>query len=286
MYFRELVVRFRTEKSIGSYRNLSPIIYRLFARSVYQLLCLQKQLQCPECSFTNCLYRSLFENNPSHSKIVPPFSINHEKTDLEGFSVRFIFFEPVIDQISTLMLAILRLHNCFITEQEERISIRIESIYSGRQEAVYIENQDTLFIPEKEVMRWQPTTSAAVHLHFISPLKLQYGTHLVREFQWGTLVRNLYNRVATYHQIQAPPVWDLPPIHTISARRAQHQMQWVRSGSYTNRQGKRVFLEGLIGTVYLEQASPETIALLRLGEKIQVGEETSLGLGRYQMDII
>lgn len=141
-------------------------------------------------------------------------------------------------------------------------------------------------------------TTAQVTLRWLTPLRLQYqGKPVFRPQQLDApgLVRSLLRRQMQWQQItdqqrdaaasSQPDLMDLAQACALDTR----NMQWHDIQRHSSIQNQKLPLGGLIGSATLSgpnRALQALMPLLQMGEKLQIGKETVMGLGRYSLSAI
>lgn len=126
-----------------------------------------------------------------------------------------------------------------------------------------------------------------LRLRLLTPLRLTYGGGLCREPAFHVLVRNLLRRLhnlMVFHcDEEAPPLdgrfIDLAEGVTL-VRRDTRWHDWER---YSHRQERRMKLGGIVGELTYEGDLGPFLPLLVLGSWVNLGKNTSFGLGRYRV---
>lgn len=133
-------------------------------------------------------------------------------------------------------------------------------------------------------------TAAALRLDWQTPLRLQNQGRLLRDaamLDGQILVRALLRRHLQWCQLsgQEPVAAELflhaAKLCTLDAG----AMRWHELARVSSRQGRRLPLGGLLGSVVVQGSAPVIDCLQQLVEHVQplcVGKETAFGLGRYQ----
>lgn len=130
-----------------------------------------------------------------------------------------------------------------------------------------------------------------VKLEFVTPLRMRTKGEYNRNPDFvavgQALLRRLHLLTALYGDGDGDASWMKPLLRAAdeakTVRRDFRVWEWDRmSGS----QGRRIEMDGVVGTMEVEGDLKEWGEVLRLGEWVQVGNGTSMGLGRYRMETI
>ncbi|MBZ5724341.1 MAG: CRISPR system precrRNA processing endoribonuclease RAMP protein Cas6 [Acidobacteriia bacterium] len=147
-----------------------------------------------------------------------------------------------------------------------------------------------------EPVLWQPAETSQpvgrMSLEFLTPLRIRTeGRYNLRpDFVAITqaLLRRIHLLIAIYGDREASGEMDwvhdlLRRADRVKTRRAEFRLYaWDRM---SGRQGRRVQMDGVIGTLEAEGELSELAAYFRAGEWVSVGSGTSMGMGRYRMEV-
>lgn len=139
----------------------------------------------------------------------------------------------------------------------------------------------------RPIAAWEPEGGRAV-LSVLTPLRLFSRGRPVRELTFRALAFAMLRRVlelASCHAPEAPVDWQLQPLleRAAAVRIAKADLAWKDLARYSQRQGRKVGLGGLVGTLELEGELAPFAALLGAANVTHVGKGTTLGLGRLEV---
>ncbi|MDI6759914.1 MAG: CRISPR system precrRNA processing endoribonuclease RAMP protein Cas6 [Candidatus Brocadiaceae bacterium] len=127
-------------------------------------------------------------------------------------------------------------------------------------------------------------------LRFLTPTRLRYEGSLTDQLPFHVLIRNLLRRISalSYFHCGQRLDWDFKgliekakEVETLSS-----DLRWWDWERYSTRQGQKMKLGGVVGTIqYRSETKALTgfLPLLNLGQYIHVGKGTSFGLGWYEV---
>jgi hypothetical protein len=127
-----------------------------------------------------------------------------------------------------------------------------------------------------------------LRLRFLTPCRLVRNDRLVERPEFEVLTRALLRRfddLARYH-CGGPLRLDFAGLVALAStvELRQHSVSWYDWERYSRRQDARMKLGGFVGEVlYVGRVAPFR-PLLRLGEILHVGKNTSFGLGKFVME--
>lgn len=139
---------------------------------------------------------------------------------------------------------------------------------------------------------WTPPddngAAGRLHLEFLTPLRMRTGGryNLQPTFVDIThaLLRRLHLLAALYGSQPENVEWMHPllaqadAVHTESAR--FRVFEWGRT---SGRQGRRIEMDGVVGSLTAAGPAAALVPYFRMGELVNVGNGTSMGLGRFRM---
>lgn len=124
-------------------------------------------------------------------------------------------------------------------------------------------------------------------LEFLTPLRLKEKGDLVTRFTfplfWERLTQRLSLLAAFYEK--NPRLPDFMPLASQASQiqAARHDLRWHDWERYSRRQDATMKFGGLVGRVSLQGPLGPFVPFLRLGAQVNVGQETTFGLGRMQI---
>jgi hypothetical protein len=128
----------------------------------------------------------------------------------------------------------------------------------------------------------------SVTLQFLTPARIVYARHLTAEITFPVLVTSLLRRlflVAHFHCGVDKPPWDHREMieHAQTIEIEAHDLSWWEWERYSARQGVRMKMGGVVGTVTYRGALGTFMQALKAGEILHVGKGTTFGLGKYEL---
>jgi CRISPR/Cas system endoribonuclease Cas6 (RAMP superfamily) len=282
-----------------------------FGRALRQAACITGQDKCGGCPLRNsCAYGVVFDPAASAQPLHPSFR--------DGLP-RYMVQPPALgacplsvgetQSFDLLLLPGTQAHHGLI-EHILRTAVEKELFQPGLFKLLGTQvSQDS--VPQSLTLPQMPgsdnTTPANTHpatthitLRWLTPLRLQQqGKPVFKPQQLNAqgLVHALLRRQMQWQQItdqkpQASPATSTPeqqdplrcaPACTLDTR----LLQWHDIQRHSGTQNQKLPLGGLIGAATLSgptAAMHTLLPLLQLGERLQIGKETVMGLGRYQLN--
>ena len=262
--------------------DLSSAFRGLFGRALKDSFCIQRNLNCQDCSLDKCLYRIIFEDDQTGYEQFRPYIIRHLDSDQSLATIELTLLGSFVDKLSSIVHTILRISDWQLKLGPYLHQITIKEITDSRQQVIYSDTNGLVGDTQACQISFVPEAREYLHLEFISPLRMKNEGKLMSRFEWKAFLRNLYHRVSFIdskfndNALSLPPIWEDSP-------EVKSRMFWQERPRLSYRQMQKMSLGGLLGYAEIINPSPQTVALLKLGEITHAGKQTSFGLGKYTM---
>ena len=256
---------------------------------------------CDECIVRpTCVYSYIFEGVPPEDRTImrlypyvpQPFVI---LTELKGpthiqeddhwkFGLRL--FGRAIEHFPYIAYSLMELG-----EQgfgKERIKFNIEQIVqTGEAGAVFQSGNNRL----RGLRRQYPSFDrdnlkrGMVTIKFITPVRLRIGGKDARQITFSDIVRSSIRRLSILTHFYGVPLADVLDTSELVERsseigKEQDQTEWFGFQRYSNRQGRKVPLGGLVGKISFSGDLNRFLPVLMLSQISHIGKATSFGFGR------
>lgn len=271
-------------KGIGQpSRDFSSAFRGIFFRILKRNHCFQRNISCDQCGFSNCIYYNLFEKKFNDHLRFHPYIIEHLNTEDEIITVNYKVFGKFVENSHIILNSILQTQTAGLKYYSDYYPIKILSIEDNSGKILYKESDKKITNPIIKEIKYDPLKKDKLDLEFISPFRIKYKNSLCDKFYLKPFIRNLYQRVDFFckyfeqNEVKVEEPDNLDPIEVKS------NMKWIENPRRSGRQNQRMSLGGLIGNVNLQNLAPKIFALIKMGEIIQVGKQTTFGLGRYKI---
>jgi len=210
--------------------------------------------ECGPCLLKNsCGYYYLFEteayqdadgrpvNARPHPIILEPESTAPGEQQVgDTFSFSLVLMDRAIDHLPLISEAVNLMGEQGIGSSRGR--------HRGRFDLVRIQPRDGLLSLEN--FRDSGVHSIYVRLH--TPLRIKRHNRMLKQLPFAELIRACLRRVAALEEAYGPgePDLDYPGLVRAAGRvrQQQHDLHWHSLQRWSNRQGKKVSLDGLLGT--------------------------------------
>lgn len=284
----------------------------VFGNTFKKVVCVFKSKICEECLLKQtCVYAYIFETPPlqkdnaifnmgKYRAIPHPFVIEppidgkkHYKTGDElVFSI--ILMGKAISYLPYFIYTFSECGKNGIGKGRGRFTLK--EVLSEEGKLVYnsedskILTPDTRYIDIDENIEFSDESQEKITLHLMTPVRLKNRNELVRNIEFQILIKALMLRVNLinfFHCEGVEAKWDHKKIieksreiKTIEDNTCWHD--WER---YSARQQTRMKLGGVIGHITYSGNIKPYMQLIKAGEILHVGKNTSFGLGKYKIEI-
>jgi CRISPR/Cas system endoribonuclease Cas6 (RAMP superfamily) len=145
-----------------------------------------------------------------------------------------------------------------------------------------------------ELLEWAPGGEVAgakrIRLDFVTPLRMRVGGRYEVRPSFVDVAQSLLRRIhllsAIYGEGGPEAEWMHPLLAVADgARTTKRDFEVFRWDRMSGRQGRRIEMDGVTGTVEAEGDLGALVPYFRLGKWLHVGSGTSMGLGRYEMEV-
>ncbi len=138
-------------------------------------------------------------------------------------------------------------------------------------------------------------------LNFETPTRIVFDARPTSKLEFHIFIRNLLRRISNLYFFYCK---ENDPNDTGTVDREgedidfeyyiekaynvkiSNDLQWTSHARYSNRQHKQMKLSGFIGKSVFLNTPPDFLWIIRLGELLHVGKNTTFGLGKYKIEYI
>ena len=125
-------------------------------------------------------------------------------------------------------------------------------------------------------------------LEFLTPLRLKQKGDLVTRFTfplfWERLTQRLSLLTTFYEKTPRFPDFASLTSQASCIKATRQDLRWHDWERYSRRQDATMKFGGLLGRINLQGPLGSFLPFLRLGAQLNVGQETTFGLGRYSLN--
>ncbi|HEX38006.1 MAG TPA: CRISPR system precrRNA processing endoribonuclease RAMP protein Cas6 [Candidatus Cloacimonetes bacterium] len=269
--------------------NYSSAIRGIFGRSLKQIYCIQRNITCKECSFTDCLYFELFEKKYGDHQRYHPYIIEDitPSQNTNGLLISFTFIGKVCDQISQLLHGLLRMQRYTLIAARESYKLMIIEIHDVAGKVLYDQKTGKIETPKIHEASIEKRPVNKLKLNIITPIRVKYRNRFLTTFIWHPFLQTLYSRLKYLNQYFCSSSLKLHLLETdCDVNVVEDKTFWKEQFRKSHIQKQKMSFGGLVGEVILENINKDTFALIKLGEIFHVGKQTTFGLGKYKIEIM
>jgi CRISPR/Cas system endoribonuclease Cas6 (RAMP superfamily) len=136
----------------------------------------------------------------------------------------------------------------------------------------------------------EPSPVSRLRLQFVTPLRLRADGHYTRRPGFPLLVQALLRRLHLLGCVHGSWPDDLTwrkPLLELADRASVESSTWEMSrwSRTSGRQQRAIDMDGVLGSIEVSGELGELMPALRLGEHLHIGSGTTMGLGRYRLEV-
>ena len=256
----------------------------IFGRAMKQIFCIQNRLECDACPVRSCIYRRLFEDTGYGYESYRPYIIRHVRTMGSIFEMEIVIFGQLTEYGSSLMYLLSSLNGRMLRMGQGEYSLDLKTVHDMNGNLLYNGGSGEIGEPEIQALGYSPGNRKQVNLRFITPLRLKHEGKLMGQSQFllHPILRSIHHRIDYYcrHILRERVEF---PRYDASFGGVTASLEWQEIYRKSWRQQQKMSLGGLIGEIKVIDPSAQTVGLLKMGELIQAGKQTTFGLGKYEI---
>ncbi len=286
-----------------------------FGHSLRRVICVTQGKECKNCLLKQkCIYSSIFETPPPKNTtkltkypyaphpfvIEPPLEEKQEYNKDEELSFNLVLIGKATEYLPYFVFAFDKLGELGLGRGKGKYWLRevrnINSnsdndspIYTGEdkilKDSYSLMSGDDILEECKEYYHKRELT-----LNFVTPARLKYQEHFIKNLEFHILIRNLLRRTSllSYFHCSKELQVDFKALieKAKSVKRTSNNLSWYDWQRYSARQNTKMLLGGFIGkvTFAFDGIEPEQfLPLILLGKYIHIGKGTGFGLGKYEI---
>jgi len=276
-----------------------------FGYAFRRIVCAVRNQECPSCILRDkCLYVNLFEPPPpagfpdsrKYSRAPAPFVFrppdSHRQAFHPGETLEFelILLGPALEALPYFIYTLVEMGKRGLGRERGKYELtRADWLNNGEAFEVYDGPSQTLkgvAFEQNHLMQQVEEVAPEITLKFITPLRLKQKGRLVTQLTFPLLLERLIERItllSTFYGSGTPAgLADLQPLSE-RVNTAHDGLYWYDWGRYSTRQKDYMKLGGLRGEITFEGELAPFMPLLKLGEKVHVGQGSGFGLGGYEV---
>ncbi|HID56593.1 TPA: CRISPR system precrRNA processing endoribonuclease RAMP protein Cas6 [Candidatus Poribacteria bacterium] len=298
--------------------NLPPFIGSIlrggFGYSLKRLVCIIKRRGCSGCILEEkCAYRLIFETSPTVETpkfmgisqlprpfvLKIPFDPKARRTRIgrgEAFTFQLILIGRAIDLLPHIIVSLSRLARMGLGRDKGRAVLHsVHAVGLGEERLVYDGMRERLFDPPEPISSDRIVSSFSlpdphrVTINYLTPTRIKVRGDLVFPIRFHHLIKSLLHRISMLSYLHCGQIPDLDYVGLMRAAEKVEMIgegqRWLELSRYSSRQRTKMFVGGAIGrTSYRsDEDLSDFCPLLALGEWINAGKLTTMGLGSFEV---
>jgi hypothetical protein len=285
-----------------------------FGHVFKRTVCIWPPGDCPRCLLKNtCAYPYVFETAPPPGAeklrtldqiprpyvIEPPDGGQRLYQPGECFDFRLVLVGRAIDYLPYFVFTFGELGRAGLGSG--RGQFRVEEVYAesphetqriySAADGVLLEGGRRITAADLAAVRTAPLPSRQIALRFLTPTRIRTDGAVRSELTFADVVRALLRRLSSlcYFHCGCELQVDFKGLieQACRVRTVASQLRWHEQERYSGRQGQRIAMGGVVGTVVFEAPDGEAwapfVPLLAAGEWVHVGKGAVMGLGKYSL---
>ncbi len=276
-----------------------------FGYAFKKAVCITRhQSRCEKCILTaNCAYSYIFETpRPAGAEVMrkydkvphpfilrPPQSPERMIKKEQDLPFGLVLIGRARDYLPYFILVMEELAARGLGRERGRC--RLQQVADSRGTVIYdYENQEllpTTSVTGSEIINRAGNPPEQLTIEFITPLRLVRERKIIRKINFQDLYRSLLRRLAIlqrFHCGLTPKIDFRGLIEKAAAiETVADETNWQESHRYSTRQKANMSTSGLSGRITFSGDLQPFWPELLLGTYVNIGKNTSFGLGRYRM---
>ncbi|WP_456479564.1 CRISPR system precrRNA processing endoribonuclease RAMP protein Cas6 [Nautilia sp.] len=250
------------------YRFTGSTLRGAFGVGLKKVVCINPSKECKGCfAKEGCLFYDFFEKQDPKYRLRINLSgnVSFDLLLFEGYALK----APYV--VSALYKAFAEIG---ITKKRNKINFKLyfndKPVFDGKNFLNF----------ENEVLEYSiEDIKTKCKVLFLTPLRVKEKGVFVRDgVNVETILRTIYHKL---HKLQNIPISKIPftPEYTISSQ----NFSFIDFKRYSNRQKTAMNFGGVMGEIDFEYIDEKSYYLLKIGELIGVGKQTTFGLGEIKI---
>ncbi len=276
--------------------------------SLKKICCNMHDSQCESCLISSaCKYTHLFISKKIHNNIqslptvfsiIPSLVLKTDYSKGDMLEFQLSLFSYGADYAPYFVQSIIfagktgfgkringLAHGRFILQD---VLCSGQSVYNAEEQKLLQCQTEDLFWPDWQKEPQTPCISSVTVL-FSTPCRFKKDNHFSAELPFSELMLLIVRRMRS--------LWLLDGLNckindyneflsqASAVKMTNSNLTWKDWTRWSNRQQSSMKFGGLVGSITYENVPASFLPFLELGEKLQVGKQTSFGLGRYALSV-
>ncbi len=280
-----------------------------FGNAFRHLVCVAPKADCVACLLrSQCLYVAFFEPPPpsdypdaaKFSSAPAPYVLNPPLTNRQAFhpgdllDFEMVLIGPAIEALPYFIYTFTELGRMGLGSKRGKYDLVKVELLRG-EEALQIYDDGTQMLeahlpPGASTISQQPENGlTSLTFHFLTPVRLKVKGDLVTHLTFPLFFERLAQRLTLLTVFYSPSVHppDFSPLVTAAQdiNVVADDLRWYDWERYSSRHRDVMKFGGLRGRITFSGELAPFMPWLRLGGGVNVGQQTTFGLGKFKLDL-
>jgi len=298
------VCRFENDARLPPYKGST--LRGVFGIALKKVACALKRQECAVCLLKNrCLYARVFEtplalevpegsriSTPPHPFVIePPSTERMEFMAGEDLACDLLLFGEINQSLPYFVYAFQQMGGIGIGKRAngKRGRFVLREVRNGKA-TLYTDTEQKLSlsdsVEELGIVETAPPVGRMM-IRLQTPLRLKFENEIKADLPFHVLVRAMLRRISSLSNTWGHGEPDLNYKGLVEraadVRLSENALRWFDWKRYSNRQERKMFMGGMLGSATYEGELGEYLPLLHFCEKVHLGKNTSFGLGKIQV---
>ena len=277
-----------------------------FGAAFRSTTCANMRETCDNCPIIqDCIYMQIFETPKSIKKdfvfnsqflphpfvIEPPLIMRREIDSHEKIKIRLVLIGKAINYVPFFVSAFEKLGKMGLGQNRGKYNLDFivdeqnRKVYDGDTKIV----SGNFFVQNSSNGGYGTADRVGgIQLDFVTPTRVLNNNKPTTNLTFDLLLRNIMRRGSALAEIHCEKSWNVDFRKIIDSSKSiqtkNSSLEWFDWGRYSKRQQREMKLGGFINAIQYEGDITPYIALVRLGEIIHIGKNTTFGMGQYRIN--
>ena len=281
-----------------------------FGNTFKTTVCIRTDRDCQKCLIRDtCIYLWIFETPPPqeapflkqsgaapHPFILEPQfeAMAKEIRPQSTFSIDLVLLGKAIDYLPYFVFVFQKMGQYGLGKGRGKYELLdVQDLLAAKGTSIFHASENVLsenFVRISSDELLQPDSyilSSPLTLNFQTPVRIKRDGRYVSRLDFPDLITTLTRRYFLINHFHGDAQGELAHKALIELSRSiqtvSNELTWYDWTRYSHRQRTKMKLGGLLGKITFEGELSPFVPLLRLGEYMHIGKNTSFGLGKYRI---
>lgn len=273
-----------------------------FGVALKRTVCVNLDKNCSSClTKVNCIYKFLFEpesnipriKNPPHPFITYPISLGEKKMRRGStYTFGFTVFGEAINKLPYIIYSIIQMGRLGMGKGKGNFEVReIKKFISPKKKT-------TIYTQKDGKLKSAPSLKAStilkskfskntLTLETLTPIRMKIRGKLTDKISLRDIIVSISRRfmglTGLYGDGEVNLVDGVDLDELLKNVESETSFKWVDFKRFSKRQDTYMQMGGAMGKMVIKGELSRIYPILKLGEFIHIGKNTSFGLGRYKL---